>query len=418
MIPVRRLACVPLLLCFGAQSLPAQSVPPDVRLLADAYNQFAVDLHGKLAANGAAANASPASIALALSMLLLGARGETERELLTALHLPEELRGARLHAAVDGLDESLGVARKGRHDQDGPRLRIANDLWTQTGYPLVPEYGRLLDQYYHAGLHSLSFRGDPAGARKRINEHIATQTNQRIRDLLSEQTITAATRVVLTNALWLQAPWAHEFPVKDTRPQPFTDSAGQRADVPTMHVTESFDYAETADWQWVALPFQGGQLVCELMLPQPGKPAASAMPGLLAGAGASAANPQLVHVQMPQFRVRGAYRLREALVALGLASAFDAGKADFGGISTQHDLVVDDVVHQTWVQAAETGVEAAAATAVVLKDLGAKVPANAKHFVADRPFAFVLRHRPSGLVLFVGRVDDARPTPVAPAAHR
>src|SRR5438270_5955801 len=65
---------------------------------------------------------SPFSITEALAMTLAGARGETAREISTALSF--ELGGARLHAALDALDRSLRALGG---------LSVANALFGQRG---------------------------------------------------------------------------------------------------------------------------------------------------------------------------------------------------------------------------------------------------------------------------------------------
>jgi serpin B len=115
-----------------------------------------------------------------------------------------------------------------------------------------------------------------------------------------------------------------------------------------------------------------------------------------------------VRIELPRFAVTGSHGLKPALAALGLRAAFDPGRADFTGITTDEPLVIDDVVHQAWIQVDEEGAEAAAATAIVMK-VGSKRPdGEPKLFRADHPFAFGLRDRKTGLLLFVGRVTDPR----------
>ena len=64
-------------------------------------------------------------------------------------------------------------------------------------------------------------------------------------------------------------------------------------------------------------------------------------------------------------------------------------------------------MQQAFVAVDEHGTEAAAATAVVMVR-GAKSTASDEPIVfrADHPFAFFIRHRPTGAVLFSGRVSD------------
>lgn len=62
---------------------------------------------------------------------------------------------------------------------------------------------------------------------------------------------------------------------------------------------------------------------------------------------------------------------------------------------------VAEVFHDTFVAVDEQGTEAAAATAVVTGDGGVRVEFEV---AVDRPFLFLIHDRPTGAVLFVGRV--------------
>lgn len=394
---------------LAAASLFAQDpkpVPADAKLLAAACNRFGAAMHAQLqpASNP---TMSPASIALALLLLEPGARGTTHAELVQVLQLPAELRGERLHEAAHALLQASSLAATGEPDADAPLLRLANDLWNQQGNQLVPDYVKVLRRSLLAGQHEVDFHGDPEAARRRINAHVARATNDRIRDLLPKDLVDAATELVLTNALWLKGAWLHPFMKGGTTDDPFHLANGEAVAVPTMHVIEEFAFAETAQWQAVVLPFAGGTLQAEFLVPKQGTELAVAERVLLTGRHLPALQEAQVHVQLPRFRTASRHRLKEPLQALGLSAAFDGEKVDFRGIAPTNRLVVADVVHQTWVQCDEAGVEAAAATAVVMKRTAAPggLP---KHFVADRPFAFLLRDVRTDLVLFAGRVADPR----------
>jgi serpin B len=389
-------------------ALPAQAAA-DAKALAACCNRFAAALHERFAAQGAP-TASPASIALVLCMLLPGAAGDTKAELEQVLQLPEDLRGARLHAAAKNLLAELGIGGAPAHE--AVTLRLANDLWTQPEFRVLSAYSTQLRDAFGSQQHAVDFRKDPAAARTRINAHVAEITNDRIPELLPADVVTAATRVVLTNAIWLKAPWFHEFTRAATQPAPFTLTDGTKVDVPTMRTTAHFAWAEAPTWQCVALPFAGGRFVCELVVAEPGAlPAAERE--LLAGRITAKLATEDVAVHLPRFRVAAARRLRETLQQLGLAAAFDPARADFTGISPERGFVLDEVVHQTWIQVDEDGAEAAAATAAVMRVTAAVNPTQPKVWKGDRPFAFVLRDRATGLILFVGRVDDPRHAPGA-----
>lgn len=396
---------------LASASLFAQDPAPvtdDAQLLATACNRFGAALYAQLQPGGNP-TASSASIALALLLLEPGARGATHDELVQVLQLPKELRGKRLHDAVHALLRASALVSEGKPDADAPTLRLANDLWNQQGQPLVPDYVRVLTQSLLAGQHDVDFQGNPEAARQQINAHVAKATNDRIPELLPKDLVDAETALVLTNALWLKGAWLHPFAKGRTGDAPFQLTAKETVPVPTMHVTEEFAFAETAQWQAVALPFAGGTLQAEFVVPKDGTELTAAERAMLAGEHLGALQHARVHVQLPRFRTASMHRLKQPLQALGLRAAFGDGEVDFRGIEPSNKLVVAEVVHQTWVQCDEDGVEAAAATAVVMKRTAAPA-GEPKAFVADRPFAFVLRCVRTGLVLFAGRVTDPRDT--------
>jgi serpin B len=59
------------------------------------------------------------------------------------------------------------------------------------------------------------------------------------------------------------------------------------------------------------------------------------------------------------------------------------------------------------VEVNEEGTEAAAATAVIMREnsVGGSEP-QPINFLADHPFLFVIEHQESGQILFMGKVED------------
>jgi serpin B len=106
---------------------------------------------------------------------------------------------------------------------------------------------------------------------------------------------------------------------------------------------------------------------------------------------------------MPKFRITtDSYRLNDALISMGMETAF-TDRADFTGLSPMGDqLLISDVMHKGFVDVNEEGTEAAAATGVSV------MAAFSVTRAIDRPFLFLIRHRPTGEVLFLGRVLDPR----------
>jgi serpin B len=68
-------------------------------------------------------------------------------------------------------------------------------------------------------------------------------------------------------------------------------------------------------------------------------------------------------------------------------------------------LFISAVIHKAFVAVDEEGTEAAAATAVLMSKNGMPHD-NPKEFTADHPFVFMIRHRSTGAILFMGRVAE------------
>jgi serpin B len=109
-----------------------------------------------------------------------------------------------------------------------------------------------------------------------------------------------------------------------------------------------------------------------------------------------------VHVGLPRFRLETEYTLNPSLEQLGMRAAFTPS-ADFSNITDEPDWFLDIVVHKAFCEVNEEGTEAAAATGV-----GFAVTSAPPSFVADHPFAFLIRDHVTGTVLFLGRVMDPR----------
>jgi serpin B len=117
----------------------------------------------------------------------------------------------------------------------------------------------------------------------------------------------------------------------------------------------------------------------------------------------SGLNTTQVNLAMPKFSFRSKAQLKDALSEMGMPIAF-TDRADFSGITKQAPLEIADVIHQAFIAVDEKGTEAAAATAVVMRETSA--PLEVIQLTIDRPFLFVIQDDETGAILFMGRVTD------------
>ena len=390
----------------SATPLGVSPMTPNAALLARARSGdaaaaatlFAADLIGALGATtpGNLA-ASPLSVDDVLSMLAPGARGDTGRALQAALHASVD--PAALLADMAALRRDLGT---------GAGLRIAAAAWLQQGFPLRDDYHRLLTDA-GAPPRAADFARDAEAAREAVNAWIEENTEGRIAGMVPRGAFDETTRVVLADAVALDAAWAAPFAKALTTAQPFHAPGGD-VPVPTMHRTESMDYATGAGWQAVRLPYQGGRLDALVVLPDPGVDPLAVLPAVTAPQAREAFAGTQVALALPRFEIRSRFDLQQALTALGLGDVFDPRRADLSGMAGQPgDLYVSTALHQALLSVDEAGTKGAAATVMGVSVTSARVHRTPPvPMTVDRPFLFVVEDSQHGVPVFVARVSDPR----------
>lgn len=374
-------------------------------------NEFAFDLYAKLCApspSGKDGNRffSPASISLAFGLASAGARGETLAEIEKALHF--DLEQDKLHPAFADLMKQLQGAGRERKFQ----FTVANALWGQKGFGFRPEYLKLTRSYYGAGLQEVDFRGDSEQARKTINRWVEKETKDRIKDLIPGGAVDPMTRLVLTNAIYFKAAWAHPFAESATKDGTFQLGGGKKRDgAKLMHQKHDFGYFEGETFQMLALPYEAHELSMLVLLPKK----VDGLPELEKVLTAAKVDEWIgklktheVDVTLPKFKFTSEFQLNEALQALGMKQAFDLSRADFSGMTAEGKLFLSAALHKAFVDVHEKGTEAAAATGLAFSLASAPLPQPKAVFRADHPFAFAIRENATGSILFAGRMVDPR----------
>lgn len=398
-----RKSIVPLLLVL--MSLPATARGPSepAKALAEGSNRFAVDLYAALRDRPGNVLVSPYSVETALAMVSEGARGETAAQMAKVLGLPADAA-----AAYRALAAALVPATVEEDGKEIPayQTRVANRVWVQDGLDLVPAFVKAMEGPFDAPVGRIDFR-ETEKARAAINGWVAEHTNDRIRDIVPEGLPTPDTLLALANAIWFKAAWADPFEKRWTKEAPFTTAAGDEVAANLMLRNGRYPYADAGDAALVEIPYRGGETSMVIVLPK----AKDGLPALEAGLDATKLegwidrlSGEQVMLRLPRFSFTADYDLSTVLPGMGMKNAFTAGAADFSGITTREPLYVGPVLHKAFIAVDEAGTEAAAATVVMMLKGGA--PRDPAVFTADHPFLFLIRHRATGTILFLGRVTD------------
>ncbi len=371
---------------------------------AESINKFAVAMYDKCKKEGKGLFISPYSITAALAMAAAGANGATKQQIRDALQV--SLEGDAFDQAINSIDQSLMSHATAA---DGISLSIVNSTWMQTGWDFKISYLDHLARYYGAGVNLLDFVNKPDECRVIINNWVADQTNDKILNLLPENSIKSSTRCVLTNAIYFLADWQYAFNPSFTSNKEFKLLDKSTISVPTMFFNNQdslvkMNYARGHGVRALDFPYKGERLAMTVLLPDLDSFATveNALSAAMIKQLIDSLKQVKLAVSLPKFKFTfGTESLTDAFIALGMTDAFNGGLADFSGMDGTRSLCISDICHKAFISVDEKGTEAAAATAVVIDITAVLDPVV---FVVDRPFIFVIRDKQTGVILFIGRI--------------
>ncbi len=398
-------------------STTARAAPPSGRsgTAATAEQSFSLAVLRQSVESAGSTNVvdSPYSLAEALLMLELGARGTTASQIGNTLGMAGMAPGQQADAWA-----SLSTDLQRAATADHVALQDADSLWAQPALSLVPSYLTSLKQTFDAGLWRTDFSGHPAASVAAINAWVSRETHGKITRLLSTGDVDPSTVLALLNAVYFKAPW--QAPLSDL-PQAGFRAPGGDVTVPYLgnggsgslkaSVGDGVEEVELPYWNGVPATDQHsraaggpGRYAADIIMPT-----AESLPRFVdtLDAGTWRAmlgrlSSQAVDLSFPKFSLAANRDLSQNLKALGITDAFSSQAADLSGISPIPTYV--KLVRQAaTLDVTKWGTVATAATAVVA-DATAARRSIAVHI--DRPFLFVIRDTMTGAILFTAAVTD------------
>ncbi|XP_077209524.1 leukocyte elastase inhibitor-like [Paroedura picta] len=399
--------------------------------LSKAITAFSLDLYNEMIQSDTPQNifCSPLSISCALSMVFLGAKGNTKAQMAQVLHFDQSKEGMRTassekrppaigsghqkesdpHCPMDG---GINLQFKNLLSQlknlgDGYQLSLANSLFAQTGFDFFQQYLTDAKEIYGATLQTVDFFNASEEARQTINTVIDKQTQGKIKELFAQGVLGQNTVLVLANAVYFKATWKHQFDPKLTTEREFMLNENESKPVQMMHQKGKFKLGRTAgqNAQVLCLPYSGEVLSMIILLPNDIsglKQVEQAMSNENLACWTAPENMEECSVEMfiPRFKLEKEFDLNLALQRMGMVDVFSRGQADLSRMSPSDLLYLSKVIHKAFVEVNEVGTEAAAATGAVVNKRSLVLY---KQFVANHPFLFCIRHNPTNSILFFGK---------------
>ncbi len=357
---------------------------------------FGLDLMARVAATDDRPNIvlSPLSASMALGMTMNGTAGTTLDGMRTALGFEGFTQGEINAGYRDLIDLLTGL-------DPSVTFGIGNAVWANEDFPFHQSFFDTVTTAFDATVEAADFAAP--STLDAINGWVDDATEGLIPALLTE--LDPDLKMILLNAIYLDASWTESFDPADTRSASFRRADGSDVTVDLMTRTEvELPYAATNDYVAVELPYGGGAFVMLVVVPHESLDVRTVVQDFDAAAWdalvADLAPLTLDLVSLPKFTVAHDAFLNPVLADMGMAEAFTAD-ADFTNLSPEGDrLCVDFVRQKTFIEVDELGTKAAAATAVGVG------PDSFLGVETNRPFFFAIRERLSGTLLFTGIIGD------------
>jgi serpin B len=402
--------------------------PSSLEAAVTASNAFALKLYSLVQGDAGAKNllTSPLSASLALGMTYAGAAGPTATEMAAALQF-DPGAASSIFDGQNALSQALAsrgadAFASAQQQSDSPdkllagdyALQIVNAVWGQSTFHWSAPFLNTLAASYGTGVYLEDFIDAPEPARQAINGWVSDATAGKINNLLPPMSIVAKTRMVLVDALHLKLPWETPFDASLTTAGTFTRGDGATVSPKFMRETETLLYADDGQAQVVALPLSHGQLSVLVALPHDGLDLATYAASLRMGMAALTppSSQALVDLSLPRTTFTSpTFSLKTELEAMGMIQAFVPGTANFTAMAPPDEsagLFVFDVLQKATLSMQERGVEAAAATAVIVDlDASASVDASTPiSMIVNRPYLVSVVDVPTGAILLLGQIED------------
>ncbi|EAR84456.1 proteinase inhibitor I4 serpin (macronuclear) [Tetrahymena thermophila SB210] len=360
------------------------------------FSKFTFNLYKKLAKSQNLIF-SPASIYIALSMAALGSNNQTLLEFKDILGFSNQSQ----------LAENIGLLLKIlQQNQQGITTQIANKIYQ--GIPqLGIEYYKIMMKHFDSMIQKVNFASDCEQIRVEINKWVEEVTKEKIKDLLPPNCLNQSTAMVLVNAIYFKGNWLKKFDFKLTEQKEFYleyENFGQKIQTDTMVKEDEYYYFQNSSYQYVQIPYKGGEYFMELMLPKESLNLfeQSLSEDTFQSARKNKYNRNLT-LYLPKFKLQpvNTMSLNQILNELGLIEAFSCN-ADFSIMDPNKNIQISNVFHKSMIEVNEEGAEAAAATAITFIEC----EESEISVIFNKPFIYAITHIPSETVLFMGKVTD------------
>ncbi len=378
-------------------NIPTPNPTPDKPANYEVSGQFGVDFLRKAYSNGTKGEnviVSPYSMEAVWRLAAAGANGDTKTEINTVFGGEREMPSF-------------------------PQVKSANGMFIRESFK--NEMSADFTSNFVGDL-----RYDSFASAEPINAWVKEKTDGMIEGVLDNPP-SDSLMVMLLNAIAMDEKWANEFKCDYTEENDFTKTSGEVMQTSMMHGSAN-KYFKTDNATGVIREYKaaedGSALEFVAILPNgtvedylsnysEKEIAAMAENEIVNGSTEEDGSINDVKVSMPRFEYK--YTVPNAMGImndLGIKKAFDENSADFSPMLSEdsnESLFISTVIQKAYVQMTETGMKAAAVSALGFKNETAieePKPYNEYRVDLNKPFVFLIRDKATKEVVFEGIVEE------------
>lgn len=363
----------------------------------EAVNNFSAELLAECIDGNENVLVSPISVMFVLGMLANGARGDTEKQIESAVYD---------NIALDALNKALNNYITEAVTDKNKELQILDSVWYNEKIRLASTYQDVIKKYYTKKILGRKFNKNTLDE---INEWVSDTTGGKIDKLFDH--INESDLVCIINTILFSSNWSEVG--RENAEDEFTAADGTKQSVHYLDFSaRAYKIADESVAKnvanVVAKRYDRSNYAFVALLPNEGVSAiecARALTGEQLAALTSNASGTDVDVRLPEFESKASYDMKAVLEKMGIVDVFDAGKADLSGmVSSESGMLepyISKIVHKSYIKVDKNGTTAAAASGAIVAP-GSAPSLPLQEITFDRPFVYVIMDVKNDIPVFIG----------------
>ncbi|XP_005368784.1 serpin B5 [Microtus ochrogaster] len=365
-----------------------------------ANSAFAVDLFKQLCEKEPTGNIlfSPICLSTSLSLAQVGAKGDTASEIGQVLHF-ENVKDVPF-----GFQTVTSDVNKLSSFYS---LKLIKRLYIDKSLNPSTEFISSTKRPYAKELETVDFKDKLEETKGQINSSVKELTDGHFENILSENSISDQTKILMVNAAYFVGKWMKKFPESETKECPFRVNKTDTKPIQMMNLEATFCLGniDEINAKIIELPFQNKHLSMLIVLPKDVEDESTGLEKiekqlnpdtLLQWTNPSTMANAKVKLSLPKFKVEKMIDPKASLERLGLKSLFDENTSDFSGMSETKGVTLSNVIHRVCLEITEDGGES-------IEVPGSRILQHKDEFNADHPFIYIIRHNKTRNIIFFGK---------------